>query len=129
MSVRNFRSNHTRQGPAQLGTGAACLTNRWPRAPKRSRRPMATLLVPRKTTAMTLFLDVSMLLRWSGPPVGILRVEAELARHAIKNRQDIDFVFFDARVNGFRRIARQVIEPLIEGRVGIDVTALPDARF
>jgi glycosyltransferase involved in cell wall biosynthesis len=78
---------------------------------------------------MTLFLDVSMLLRWSGPPVGILRVEAELARHAVKDRQDIDFVFFDARVNGFRRIARHVIEPLVEGRVGIDVAALPDARF
>jgi len=77
---------------------------------------------------MTFLLDVSMLIRWSGPPVGILRVEAELARHAVKDREDIDFVFFDARVNGFRRIARHVIELLVEGRLGIDVGALPDAR-
>jgi glycosyltransferase involved in cell wall biosynthesis len=77
---------------------------------------------------MAFFLDVSTLVRWSGPPVGIVRVEAELARYAIEARPEVELVFFDTRVNGFRRVARHFIEALIEGRIGIDVRHLPDAR-
>ena len=77
---------------------------------------------------MGFFLDVSMLLRWSGPPAGIMRVEAELARHALDGRPDVEFVFYDARVSRFRLVLRDAIEPLLEGRLGIDIGGIPDAR-
>src|SRR6516225_3113294 len=77
---------------------------------------------------MGFFLDVSMLLRWSGPPAGIMRVEAELARYALDGRPDVEFVFYDARVSRFRLVLRNAIEPLLEGRLGIDIGGIPDAR-
>jgi len=42
-----------------------------------------------------LLLDVSTVARWSGPPVGIVRVEFELAQHALHRRHDVILTFYD----------------------------------
>lgn len=50
-----------------------------------------------------LYLDVSTVARWFGPPVGILRVEAALARQAL-HRADVTLCFFDPATARFRAV-------------------------
>ena len=42
-----------------------------------------------------LILDISTIARWTGPPVGIVRVEYELAQHAMRHRPDVQLTFYD----------------------------------
>jgi glycosyltransferase involved in cell wall biosynthesis len=46
--------------------------------------------------------DVSTVLRWLGPPVGIVRVEHALAAYALRRRPDIRLSLYDAATAGFR---------------------------
>jgi glycosyltransferase involved in cell wall biosynthesis len=75
-----------------------------------------------------LLLDVSGLMRWVGPPVGIVRVEAELARYAMERRPDVEFVAYDTRVHDYRLVARHRIPQLIAGDLFVDHTGIPDPR-
>jgi glycosyltransferase involved in cell wall biosynthesis len=75
-----------------------------------------------------LFLDISTLVRWVGPPVGIMRVEAELARYVMARRPDIGFVFYDSRVHDYRLVKRSLVPKLIGGNLFIDLTGIPDPR-
>ena len=52
-----------------------------------------------------LFLDVSTLSRWSGPPVGMIRVESELARLAAAMTPPAEPVFYDPVRKAFRRLS------------------------
>ena len=54
-------------------------------------------------TASRLLLDVSSLVRWLGPPTGMIRVEAELAS-AAQDRSGITPVVFDKEVGHYRRL-------------------------
>ncbi len=51
-----------------------------------------------------LILDVSTIARWTGPPVGIVRVEHELARHARTTGQ-AELAFYDPRRDVLRELA------------------------
>lgn len=90
----------------------AALTSSPPALPSPSRR---------------LLFDVSTSLRWSGPPVGIVRVERELAKWALKNDANCQFVFFDPDLQEYRAVRRTYLNDLLEGVAIIDTTGMRDA--
>ena len=67
-----------------------------------------------------ILLDVSTLLRWAGPPAGIVRVEYELAHWAKKHTDHVVFAFFDPESRSYRELNKKWITPLIEGTVSIN---------
>jgi glycosyltransferase involved in cell wall biosynthesis len=75
-----------------------------------------------------LLLDVSALMRWVGPPVGIVRVEAELARYAMEHRPDVEFVAYDGRAAAYRLVKRHLVPCMIAGELFVDQTGVPDPR-
>jgi glycosyltransferase involved in cell wall biosynthesis len=51
-----------------------------------------------------LILDISTVARWVGPPVGIVRVEYELAQHAMCHRRDVQLTFYDPLTESLRAL-------------------------
>jgi glycosyltransferase involved in cell wall biosynthesis len=51
-----------------------------------------------------LILDISTVARWVGPPVGIVRVEFELAQHAVRQRPDVQLSFYDPLTETLRAL-------------------------
>ncbi|HEX4171149.1 MAG TPA: hypothetical protein VHY82_01575, partial [Acetobacteraceae bacterium] len=51
-----------------------------------------------------LVLDISTVARWVGPPVGIVRVEFELAQHAVRHRPDVQLTFYDPLTESLRAL-------------------------
>jgi glycosyltransferase involved in cell wall biosynthesis len=49
-----------------------------------------------------LILDISTIARWSGPPVGIVRVEHQLAQHALRRWPEMVLAVYDARIRRLR---------------------------
>jgi glycosyltransferase involved in cell wall biosynthesis len=72
------------------------------------------------------FLDFSTSLHWSGPPVGIVRVERELARWAQRNRPDITLVYFDFATRAYRRLDQAKASLFIDGDATLDTLGIPD---
>src|SRR5262245_46927829 len=72
--------------------------------------------------------DVSDLSRWAGPVVGIIRVEAELARWAVKNVDNVVLVFFDPESGAYREVNRKWTGPLLEGSASVNPWILPNTR-
>jgi len=70
--------------------------------------------------------DLTSAARWAGPPVGIVRVQRELAAYARRELPGAVFAVFDPRIMGFRRLAESWIDPVIGGRAALDAWALPD---
>jgi glycosyltransferase involved in cell wall biosynthesis len=75
--------------------------------------------------ARRLLIDVSTSVRWSGPPVGIVRVERELAQWAYANRTDAHFVLFDPSALAYRRLRHDAMQ-LVFGDATLDTFGLPD---
>jgi hypothetical protein len=73
-------------------------------------------------------LDISTSMRWTGPPVGIVRVERELARWARANIPDIEFVFFDPEQLLFRKLR---VDPMLflTGEAALDTLGLTNAAL
>ena len=65
--------------------------------------------------------DLSTSIRWSGPPVGIVRVERELARWALVNLTDVVFAGFDANEQRYAKIER---EEIICGTASIELVGV-----
>ncbi len=59
---------------------------------------------PARAAARRIILDVSGVIRWLGPPVGIVRCEHALARYAVEKRPDIVLCVFDPSVDRFYRV-------------------------
>jgi glycosyltransferase involved in cell wall biosynthesis len=76
-------------------------------------------------TPRRLLVDVSTTVRWSGSPVGIVRVERELALWALENRPDAHFVVFDPTALAYRELRRFAFA-LISDTATLDTFALPD---
>jgi glycosyltransferase involved in cell wall biosynthesis len=51
-----------------------------------------------------LILDISTIARWTGPPVGIVRVEFELTRHVMRHRPDVQLTFYDPMTASLRAL-------------------------
>jgi glycosyltransferase involved in cell wall biosynthesis len=64
--------------------------------------------------------DVSTSMRWWGPPVGIVRVERELASWAYANVPGVVFVFFDPDCLTYCEVTRDV-RPFLSGEAVLDV--------
>ena len=67
-----------------------------------------------------LLLDVSSLARWTGPPVGITRVEHALAA-AARLRPRTELVFWDRRNDRFRHLAPAWLDTLLGWSGAIDI--------
>jgi glycosyltransferase involved in cell wall biosynthesis len=57
---------------------------------------------------------------WSGPPVGIVRVESELGRWGLRHLEALVPAFFDPGGGGFRELNRSMADHLIAQHAAID---------
>ncbi len=73
-----------------------------------------------------LLFDISTSARWIGPPVGIVRVERELAKWALNNQSNCRFVFFDGNLQSYREIDRCHLASVLEGKLSVDTTGMRD---
>jgi glycosyltransferase involved in cell wall biosynthesis len=74
-----------------------------------------------------LLFDISTSMRWFGPPVGIVRVEREFAKWAIKHDQNCQFVFFNPILQIYQEVRQQHLSTLLEGLITVDTTGMPNA--
>lgn len=75
-----------------------------------------------------LLLDVSSLARWTGPPVGIARVEHALAR-AARTRPDTELCFWDKQAHVFRSLRPEWADTVLGWQGAIDVPAARQSPF
>ena len=73
---------------------------------------------------MRLLLDLSSLVRWRGPTVGMMRVQQQLARYARAERPDVIFTVFDPFVNRPRAIRPEWIDPVLRGEASVEPALL-----
>jgi glycosyltransferase involved in cell wall biosynthesis len=69
--------------------------------------------------------DLTSSARWSGPPVGIVRVERELALWA-RQRPGTVFAFFDPAIMAYRTVKPRFVDAFIEGGACFNDWGLPD---
>ena len=65
-----------------------------------------------------LILDISTIARWTGPPVGIVRVEFELAQHAMRRGHGVQLTFYDP-VTASLRALEPAWQKLVLGLDGV----------
>jgi glycosyltransferase involved in cell wall biosynthesis len=73
-----------------------------------------------------LLFDISTSMKWFGPPVGIVRVERELAKWAMHNRPDCRFGFFDPDLQLYRQVLPDYLPAIFEGMAMADTTEMAD---
>jgi glycosyltransferase involved in cell wall biosynthesis len=71
--------------------------------------------------------DISTLIRWSGPPVGIVRAERELARWVKADCPGVCFAVFDPREKRYREVRADWLDAIIGGTITVLMFDLPDA--
>ncbi len=76
-----------------------------------------------------LVFDISLIARWRGPPVGILRREQALARHALASRPDMAFCVMDRALAAWRWVRRHRVEMLIRWDTKLDKTIADTGTF
>jgi glycosyltransferase involved in cell wall biosynthesis len=76
--------------------------------------------------ARRLLFDISTSMRWFGPPVGIVRVERELAKWAMQNDPNCRFVFFDPNLQLYRQVRRNYLRDVLDGAATVDTTGMMD---
>src|SRR6266542_3373963 len=81
--------------------------------------------MPAAETPRILF-DLSWTIRWSGPPVGILRAEHELARWARRNLPEMTAVFFDPLTRRYCVLEPAEADRFLRGDAVLDTLGLPD---
>ncbi len=74
-----------------------------------------------------LIFDVSSLARWTGPSVGIVRVERQLALWACENLHNIEFAVFDPVAQVYRAVNGRWRDAVLNGSAIINFWNLPDA--
>lgn len=78
--------------------------------------------------AARLIVDASTLIRWWGPPVGIVRVEAEIVRFALDQTPPVTLSVYDTRVRLFRPLDRVIARALVDGQAVVDLSLMADPR-
>jgi glycosyltransferase involved in cell wall biosynthesis len=73
-----------------------------------------------------LVFDITLMTRWIGRPVGIVRCEQAIAQYALRTRPDIRFVVFDKTLPAWHEIRREWVGPLIRWDTRLDS---PRAHF
>jgi glycosyltransferase involved in cell wall biosynthesis len=69
--------------------------------------------------------DVTASMHWTGTPVGIVRVERQLALWALSNLPNVMFVFFDPRRMAYCELIADV-RPFLLGDAALETLGLPD---
>jgi glycosyltransferase involved in cell wall biosynthesis len=67
-----------------------------------------------------LVFDLTTTAMWTGPPVGIVRVEREFGRYALSHLDEMIPAFFDPQTRAFRCLGREMAARLIAQDVAID---------
>lgn len=75
---------------------------------------------------MRLLFDLSSLIRWRGPTVGMIRAQQQLARYARACRPDVVFTIFDPFCNRPRAIRPEWIDAIIENQASIEPSLVWD---
>lgn len=70
--------------------------------------------------------DLSSLIRWYGPPVGIVRAQQQLARYARQHRPDVQFTVFDPLAGRLCALLPPWVDAVIDNRLSIDNQLWPD---
>ena len=70
--------------------------------------------------------DLSSVARWTGPPVGIIRAQRELASWARRRRPQTVFAIFDPATMRYRRVAERYLDAFIAGDASLNAWATPD---
>ena len=73
-----------------------------------------------------LLFDISTSMKWFGPPVGIVRVERELAKWAMQNHPDCRFGFFDPDLQLYRQVLPDYLPAILDGTAMVDTTGMAD---
>jgi glycosyltransferase involved in cell wall biosynthesis len=73
------------------------------------------------TPSRRIVFDVSWMLRWAGPTVGIVRVQRQLANWIHQHIANVEFVFFDPDQQRYRRLNPKFLEALLAGRACVDL--------
>jgi glycosyltransferase involved in cell wall biosynthesis len=73
-----------------------------------------------------LVIDVSSIARWAGPPVGITRVEQQLAAWARHQLNGTLFALFDPRQLRYREVRSPWLESILDGQASLDTLGLPN---
>jgi glycosyltransferase involved in cell wall biosynthesis len=74
-------------------------------------------------SAARIIFDVTTSIRWTGPPVGIVRVERELALWALANLPNVTFVFFDPREMAYHEVKAE-LRAFLAGDAALDTMGL-----
>ena len=82
--------------------------------------PQGITLEEASEAAPRIVFDLTTTAMWSGPPVGIVRVESELGRWGLRHLDRLVPAFFDPGTGGFRELDRTVANDLIAQRIAID---------
>jgi glycosyltransferase involved in cell wall biosynthesis len=69
---------------------------------------------------MRLLFDLSSLVRWRGPTVGMIRAQQQLARYARTHRPDVVFTVFDAVYGRPRAIRPEWVDVFIDNEASIE---------
>jgi glycosyltransferase involved in cell wall biosynthesis len=77
---------------------------------------------------MRIIFDISTVAQRFGIPGGVGRVERELAAHALENRPDIQFSFFDRSRGVFTQVGRQWVPTLVRTDAVLDVPRPSSSR-
>ena len=73
-----------------------------------------------------LLIDLSTLVRWHGPPVGIARCQQKYAEYAFQHIEDVQFTLFDPRHLQYRPVAKSDADAILSGKLKVDMTMMPD---
>jgi hypothetical protein len=74
--------------------------------------------------------DLTSTALWTGPPVGIIRVEHEFARWGLEHIDAFSPVFFDPHIGGFRHLSHDLARRLISQDAALDkLSFVSPARF
>jgi glycosyltransferase involved in cell wall biosynthesis len=77
-------------------------------------------------TAGRLVFDLSSAARWSGPPVGIVRVQRELGQWARRRRPDAVFAIYDPRSLTYRALSEPLVDAFLAGTASLNAWGLPE---
>lgn len=69
--------------------------------------------------------DITTSVRWHGPPVGIVRVERNLALWALNNRRNVTFVFFNPGQGGYYEL-KAGVQSVLCGAAVVETSGLPE---
>lgn len=75
---------------------------------------------------MRALIDLSTLLRWRGPAVGIPRCAQEYARHALHHVPQAQFTLFDTLGRCFRTLRHEHAAAILQGRLRADLFDQPE---